>query len=49
VLVPELNNGQLVRVLRDRFARPVEGLSKVQGQPFQAREIEQRVHALLDA
>jgi len=49
VLVPELNNGQLVRVLRDHCARPVEGLSKVQGQPFQAREIERRVQALLDA
>ena len=49
VLVPELNNGQLVRVLRDHCARPVEGLSKVQGQPFQAREIERRVQALLGA
>ena len=49
VLVPELNNGQLVRVLRDRYARPFDGLSKVQGQPFQAREIEQRVHSLLGA
>jgi len=48
VLVPELNNGQLVRVLRDRYTRPCEGLNKVQGQPFQAREIEQRVHALLE-
>ncbi len=49
VLVPELNNGQLVRVLRDRYARPFEGLSKVQGQPFQAREIEERVQTLLHA
>ena len=49
VLVPELNNGQLVRVLRDRYARPFDGLSKVQGQPFQAREIEERVQTLLDA
>jgi len=49
VLVPELNNGQLVRVLRDRYARPCEGLNKVQGQPFQAREIEQRVRSLLGA
>jgi 2-oxoglutarate ferredoxin oxidoreductase subunit alpha len=48
ILVPELNNGQLVRVLRDRYARPCEGLNKVQGQPFQAREIEQRIQSLLD-
>jgi 2-oxoglutarate ferredoxin oxidoreductase subunit alpha len=49
VLVPELNNGQLVRVLRDRFARPFEGLNKIQGQPFEAREIVAEVRTLLDA
>ncbi len=49
VLVPELNNGQLVRVLRDRFARPFEGLNKIQGQPFEAREIVKKVRTLLDA
>jgi len=48
VLVPELNNGQLLRVLRDRFARDFEGLNKIQGQPFQAREVQEGVRALLD-
>ena len=47
VLVPELNNGQLVRVLRDRYARPFEGLNKIQGQPFEAREIVEKVRTLL--
>jgi len=47
VLVPELNNGQLVRVLRDRFARPFQGLNKIQGQPFEAREIVEKVRTLL--
>lgn len=47
VLVPELNNGQLLRVLRDRYARPFEGLNKIQGQPFQAREIVEKVRSLL--
>lgn len=49
VLVPELNNGQLLRVLRDRYARPFEGLNKIQGQPFQAREIVDAVRSLLSA
>lgn len=40
VLVPELNGGQLVHVLRDRFLVPARGLSKVQGIPFTAREVE---------
>ena len=47
LLVPELNDGQLVRVLRDRFLRPFEALGKIQGQPFRASEITQKVEALL--
>jgi 2-oxoglutarate ferredoxin oxidoreductase subunit alpha len=39
VLVPELNNGQLVRLLRDRFLVDAESLPKVQGLPFRAGEI----------
>ena len=39
VLVPELNNGQLVHVLRDRFLVDAVSLAKVQGLPFQAREV----------
>ena len=38
-LVPELNMGQLVRVLRDRFLLPFVALNKVQGRPFKAGEI----------
>jgi len=48
VLVPELNNGQLVHVLRDRFLVPARGLSKVQGLPFSAREVEASILALAD-
>ena len=39
VVVPELNNGQFVRVLRERFLRAVTPLSKVQGRPFRAEDI----------
>jgi 2-oxoglutarate ferredoxin oxidoreductase subunit alpha len=49
VLVPELNNGQLLRVLRDRYARPFEGLNKIQGQPLEAREVVAAVRDLLPA
>ena len=38
-VVPELNNGQLVRLLRDRFLLPFESLTKIQGQPFKASEL----------
>ncbi len=39
VLVPEMNNGQLVRILRSEFNIPAHGLNKIQGQPFRKREV----------
>ena len=39
LVVPELNNGQLVKLLRDRYLLPFEALNKIQGQPFRASEI----------
>ncbi len=49
LLVPELNNGQLVHVLRDRFLRPVESLAKIQGLPFKASEITARIRRMIAA
>jgi 2-oxoglutarate ferredoxin oxidoreductase subunit alpha len=43
ILVPELNLGQLSRLLRDRYLLPVEELHKVQGRPFTATEIYDRI------
>lgn len=39
VLIPELNRGQLIKIIRDKFLIPAEGLNKVQGLPFSAEEI----------
>ena len=47
ILVPELNTGQLVRELRAEFLVPAEGLSKVEGQPFQTAQIEQEIERRL--
>ncbi len=41
VLVPELNRGQLSRLLRERYLIDVKSLTKVQGKPFMAAEVEQ--------
>lgn len=49
VLVPELNTGQLSRVLRAEYLVPAESLSKVQGQPFKVNEIRARIQQMLDA
>jgi 2-oxoglutarate ferredoxin oxidoreductase subunit alpha len=43
ILVPEMNGGQLVALLRGRYLLPAEGLSKVTGQPFKIEEIQHAV------
>jgi 2-oxoglutarate ferredoxin oxidoreductase subunit alpha len=43
VLVPELNRGQLRRLLRAEFLVDAVGLNKVQGMPFKTSEIEQKI------
>ncbi len=49
VLVPEMNMGQLLTLLRSRFVRPFEGLNKVSGRPFKIGEIEDAVRAKVEA
>lgn len=46
VLVPELNKGQLVKVLRAEYLVDAKALSKVQGLPFTGTEIAQAVHRM---
>ena len=43
VLVPELNLGQLSRLLRDRYLVDAEELHKVQGRPFTVAELYRRI------
>ena len=43
VLLPEINLGQLALLLQARFLRPIERLNKIQGLPFSAGEIEERI------
>jgi len=47
-LVPELNNGQLVRMLRAEFLLPFEPLNKIQGRPFGPSEIQQHVMGMIN-
>ncbi|HLF14256.1 MAG TPA: 2-oxoacid:acceptor oxidoreductase subunit alpha [Bacteroidota bacterium] len=47
VLVPELNLGQLSKILRSKFLVPAISLNKIQGLPFQAAEIEKKIDELL--
>jgi 2-oxoglutarate ferredoxin oxidoreductase subunit alpha len=46
VLVPEMNNGQLVKLLRAEYLVPAESLPKVTGKPFRVTEIAQAIRKL---
>lgn len=48
VLVPEMNTGQLLTVLRSKYLVPAEGLNKVSGQPFKITEIETAIQERLE-
>ncbi|MFQ5770476.1 MAG: 2-oxoacid:acceptor oxidoreductase subunit alpha [bacterium] len=47
ILVPEINMGQLIKIIRANYLVPAIGLSKVQGQPFLSSEIEQKIDEIL--
>jgi len=47
VLVPELNMGQLLWMLRAKFLVNAVGLNKIQGRPFKQSELEQKIEEML--
>lgn len=49
ILVPEMNDGQLIRILRDRYLVDAKGLNKIKGVPFESREIKESVIKLWNA
>jgi 2-oxoglutarate/2-oxoacid ferredoxin oxidoreductase subunit alpha len=49
VMVPEMNLGQLSRLLRSDFLVDAKSVSKVQGQPFRVAELETAILEMLDA
>jgi 2-oxoglutarate ferredoxin oxidoreductase subunit alpha len=48
ILVPEMNMGQLVMLLRAKFLVDAESYGKIQGKPFKQSEIEAKIEELLD-
>jgi 2-oxoglutarate ferredoxin oxidoreductase subunit alpha len=48
VLVPEMNMGQLSRLVRAEFLTDTTSLNKVQGLPFSATEVEAKIMEMLD-
>ncbi len=47
VIVPEMNNGQLVKIIRSTYVVNAEGFNKIQGKPFKISEIENKIRETL--
>jgi 2-oxoglutarate ferredoxin oxidoreductase subunit alpha len=47
VLVPEMNMGQLLMILRAKYLVDAQGYNKIQGKPFKTSEIEQKIEQML--
>ena len=47
VLVPELNLGQLVKMIRSEFVVDAIGFNKVEGKPFKVGELITKIEELL--
>ncbi len=47
VLVPEMNMGQLLMVLRAKYLVDAQGYDKIQGKPFKTSEIELKIEEML--
>lgn len=47
VLIPEMNNGQLIKVIRDKYFIDAKGLNKIKGMPFTSAEIKDKIVELL--
>jgi 2-oxoglutarate ferredoxin oxidoreductase subunit alpha len=47
VVVPELNNGQLVKIIRDKYFVDAIPYNKIQGQPFMSHEVVNKIKEIL--
>ena len=48
ILVPEMNMGQLLMILRAKYLVDAQGYNKIQGKPFKQSEIEQKIDEILE-
>lgn len=49
ILIPEMNNGQLIHIIRDKFLIPAVGFNKIQGLPLTTEEIKEKVKSLINS
>jgi 2-oxoglutarate ferredoxin oxidoreductase subunit alpha len=47
VLIPELNNGQLIKIIRDKYLIDAKGLNKIMGLPFTVEEVLNKIKEMV--
>lgn len=47
ILIPELNNGQLIKIIRDQFLLDAKGYHKIMGVPFTKQELVEEIQKYL--
>ena len=47
VLIPEINNGQLIKIIRDQYLVDAKGYNKIMGIPFTKHELIDEIKKLL--
>ena len=47
ILIPELNNGQLVKIIRDVYGVDAKGYNKIMGIPFTKHELIDQIKSML--
>ena len=48
VMIPEMNNGQLVHVLRDKYLVDAESITQITGQPFKVSTLEREIRSRVE-
>jgi 2-oxoglutarate/2-oxoacid ferredoxin oxidoreductase subunit alpha len=49
IIIPEMNSGQLLQLIRAKYLVPAIGYSKVQGMPFTTAELKNKILELLNS
>jgi 2-oxoglutarate ferredoxin oxidoreductase subunit alpha len=47
ILIPEINNGQLIKIIRDQFLVDAKGYNKIMGIPITKTELVMKLHEIL--
>ncbi len=47
ILIPEINNGQLIKIIRDQFLVDAKGYNKIMGVPITKTELVMKLEELL--